>query len=194
MTTIFSGIGGKIGPITFTLWRKAIVAGLWFALLRTAYGAEQPTEYEVKAAFLFNFSKFIEWPSAAFENNQSPVIIGLVGENSMEEILTTLVKGEKVKNRAISIRRFSANDDLTPCHLLFVSRSEGNRTKAILDRLKKRCILTIGEMDDFLKLGGMISFVIVQENVRFDINQKALEQAGLKASSRLLAVARSVNN
>lgn len=149
-------------------------------------------EYEVKAAYLLNFAKFVEWPSTAFADESAPVVIGVVGDDPFGDTLRQIVQDQTAQKRRITIQYFKPGDDFSASHILFISRSEANRTSEILERVKNRPVLTISEHEDFLKQGGMIDFVIVKETVRFDISARVLEKAGLKASSKLLAVARSV--
>ena len=154
--------------------------------------ARSPAEYEVKAAFLFNFAKFVEWPQKVFVNNTEPIVIGIVGEDPFGDAFAAIVKEQTAQGRKIEIRNYKVDEDCGGCHLLFVPRSVGSQTRDILQRIRGRPILTVGESEDFLRHGGNINFALVDKTVRFDINAKAAEQVGLKASSKLLAIARSV--
>ena len=154
--------------------------------------AGQPKEYEVKAAFLFNFAKFVDWPAKAFTQDSAPVVFGILGEDPFGKSLPAIVERETVKGRKIEIRHYQAGDDFSGCHILFVSRSEGQRAKEILEQATLRATLTVGDAEDFSAQGGMINFVLVDQTVRFDINLEAAARAGLKISSKLLAVAHNV--
>jgi hypothetical protein len=151
-----------------------------------------PSEYEVKAAFLYNFAKFVEWPAPSFKSETAPFVLGIVGEDPFGNALPAVVEHEQVKGRPVEIRHYREGEDFTGCHLLFISRSEAKRLRQLLPAADKNSILTVGEDADFLSQGGMINFALVNKSVRFDINKKATTQAGLKISSKLLAVARSV--
>jgi hypothetical protein len=149
-------------------------------------------EYEVKAAFLYNFTKFVEWPAASFATPASPILVGIVGEDPFGETLDQTLRGETARGRAFEVRRFRAEDDFTGCHVLFVSRSESRQLETILRRVEGRAVLTVSEEAEFARRGGMIELVVLEQCVRFEINLSALEKAGLKASSKLLAVACAV--
>ena len=150
------------------------------------------SEYEVKAAFLYNFAKFVEWPDAFFAGESKPLVVGILGEDPFGNALPSVVEHETVKGHSVEVRHYHGLDEVVGCHVLFISRSETNRLKEVLRALDGRPMLTVGEADDFLSHGGMIRFVLVDKSVRFDINTQAVTQAGLKISSKLLAVARSI--
>lgn len=164
-----------------------------FALLCLGnLSARALNEYEVKAAFLFNFAKFVEWPPRVFPEASSPIIFGILGEDPFDGPVMTKIGQETIKGRSIKIEHYKAGDDFAGCHLLFISRSAAGQVKDVLERAKGRSLLTVSEIEDFMTEGGMINFVLVDRSVRFDINAKAIQTAGLKVSSKLLAVARSV--
>jgi hypothetical protein len=150
-------------------------------------------EYEVKAAFLFNFAKFVEWPPDAFPDPATPVTICIVGEDPFGQGLDAVVEGETLNGRRLAVRRLRDLLQARDCHVLFVSRSEKERLPALLAGLRSGGVLTVGEGDGFLEQGGMIRFVLEQNRVRFDINLDAAEHARLKLSSKLLRLARVVN-
>ena len=150
-------------------------------------GAGAPSvEYQVKAVFLYNFAKFVEWPEAVFSGPDAPIVIGVVGESPFGTALELAVKGETVKGRKLLLKQFSSEDSLTSCHILFISRSERERIPALLEKLGKAPVLTVADSEGFTTRGGMINFVLQEKNIRFDIDPGAAERAGLKISSRLL--------
>ena len=148
-------------------------------------------EYEVKAAFLFNFTKFVEWPPAAFADERSPLKICVLGENPFGKTLHALI-GDEVGGRRLSLTHLENLNNLETCHVLFVSRSERERLGQIVTAVRNAPVLTVGDTPGFIDQGGMINFVLEGSKVRFDINQEAAERAGLKISSRLLALAKHV--
>lgn len=178
--------------------RRSVARRLWGACLGLLVLAlccsagRTPSEYEVKAAFLYNFAKFVEWPAPSFKSETTPFVLGIVGEDPFGDALPAVVEHEQVRGRRVEIRRYREGEDFTGCHLLFISRSEAKRLRQLLLAAGKSGILTVGEDADFLSQGGMINFALVSKSIRFDINKKATTQAGLKISSKLLAVARSV--
>jgi hypothetical protein len=171
--------------------KAAILTGLASILVSSsANAADGLLEYEVKAVFLLNFTKFIEWPAAAFEAPDSPITICLLGEDPFGRTLDQVVNGEVVNGRKIGVQRIKRPPAAKSCQILFWGRSE-NAAARTLPALGPG-VLTVGEGESFLHEGGMISFVIDNRRVRFDVNQTLAEKAGLKPSSKLLGVARSV--
>jgi hypothetical protein len=171
--------------------RLVAVLALIGAVLRPSCAAAEPTlEYQVKAAFLLNFTKFIEWPPTALADSQSPMAICIVGNDPFGHFLDDIVQGEAVNGRKLIVRRISQTPPPQTCHLLFFDSTLKDVT-AILGRLGPG-VLTVGEGESFIRDGGMIAFVVDNRRVRFDINQAASERGALQLSSKLLSVARSV--
>jgi hypothetical protein len=152
--------------------------------------ANEPIEYQVKAAFLLNFTKFIEWPAAAFAQPDSPVSICVLGGDPFGPTLDEIVAGEIVSDRKVAAEKISRAPAPRSCQVLFAGKSEKAIAK-VLSGLGPG-VLTVGEGESFLRDGGMIAFVIENRRVRFLINQTAAENAGLKLSSKLLSVAKAV--
>lgn len=146
-------------------------------------------EYQVKAVFLFNFAQFVEWPAAVFAGANSPIVIGVLGENPFGAYLEDTVRDEKVDNRPLEVRRYRRVEDIKTCHVLFISRSEAGRLEEILASLKDRNILIVGDGDDFVQRGGMIRLATAQNKVRLTINVDVARAANLKISSKLLRAA-----
>ena len=140
-------------------------------------------EYQVKAAFVFNFAKFVQWPDPA-----GPLVIGVVGDSPIERQLLDTVRGRAIAGRPLQVRRVGA-EELTGCHVLFISASEARRTPEILGRAERLAVLTVGETGSFLREGGIVRFFVDQGRVRFQINAAAADRAGLKINSQLLSLA-----
>lgn len=172
--------------------RPSVWVALFLLLTTACLGARPVSEYEVKAAFLLNFARFVEWPAASHPDADSPLVIGIVGDDPFGEALPRIVKGQTAHGRRIEIRHFKEDGDHGACHLLFLSRSVAGRSDRILPSLRGRAILTVSEEENFARQGGVIGFALVDQTVRFDINLKAAAQAELRISSKLLNVARSV--
>jgi YfiR/HmsC-like len=152
--------------------------------------AQGPSEYEVKAAFLLNFTKFVDWPPAAFADANSPIALCVLGQDPFGQALDDMIEGEAVSGRKLMVRRITESPAPKTCQVLFVGSSRGDTTKTLGSL--GRGVLTVGDGDRFLREGGIIAFVLESGHVRFDINQSAATRAGLKLSSRLLRVARSI--
>lgn len=167
------------------LLRTRVLIVLLLALL-PATAAAQVSEYDLKAAFLFNFIKFVEWPPAAFPDERAPVTICVFGDNPFGRSLDGVVQGERVGERSLVVQRPDGLDDLGACHVLFVSRSEKGRLREVTAQVDGRPVLTVADTDGFLRSGGIINFVLEEGRVRFLINQEAAERNQLRISSRLL--------
>ena len=164
---------------------------LWLAGLAPARAA-QSGERDLKAAFLYNFAKFVEWPAAAFPEPTTPVTLCVLGDDPLGASLEAVVKGEKLNDRRLVVRLLRDPQAIPGCHVLFVSIEKG-RLPEILASLRGSGVLTVGSAADFLERGGMIRLFLEQNRVRFDINLDAAEQSHLTLSSKLLRLARAVN-
>lgn len=148
------------------------------------------TEYQVKAAYLFNFTRFVEWPDSCFSDSTSPIVIGIMGEDPFREDLDNTVRNKLVQKRPLEIKRVRWGPEIKSCHILFICESEEKRFKLILNQIKNFPILTVGDVPGFLEKGGIINFYIEESRVRFEIDIKASETAKLPISSLLLKLAR----
>lgn len=146
-------------------------------------------EYEVKAAFLFNFAKFVSWPPEAFSDSHSPIRIGILGEDPFGVALEKTVQNQTISGRSFVIERSRHIQELKDCHILFISRSEDAALGEIFQELKGSDILTIGESENFSGRGGMIHFIKTANKIRFEINIDLATGAGLEISSKLLQLA-----
>jgi hypothetical protein len=168
------------------LLRNAVIVLL---LLAAPLGAQQAPEYDLKAAFLFNFAKFVEWPESAFPGNRAPLTICVYGEDPFGSTLNDVVQNERVGERALLIQRPDSLDDLGGCHVLFVSRSEKDRLGEVMSQIKGKPVLTVSDIDGFLRAGGVINFILEGKKVRFLIDQEAAGRGDLKISSKLMRLA-----
>src|SRR3989442_989172 len=150
------------------------------------------SEYLIKAGFIYNFANLVQWPSNAFAQPDSPIVIGILGEDPFGTILDRVLQGKKVNGRSFVVKRLKSPADLKECHILFVSSSEMTRLAEAIHLVKGMPILTIGEIPGFAKRGGIINLVLEDNKVRFEINVEAAKEADLNISSRLLALARIV--
>lgn len=151
-----------------------------------------PSEYELKAAFLYNFASYVEWPTRVTADSGGTFVIGVYGDDPFGDMLEQTVAGKTVNGRRIEVKRFSSIRELKPCHILFISNSEDGRTGRILNAVKDWHTLTVGETDGFARNGGIIGFFLENKKVRFEINPDEARRSGLKVSSKLLKLARVV--
>ena len=150
------------------------------------------SEYQVKATFVYNFTKFTDWPSNAFASPDSPIVIGIVGEDPFGKTIDDVVRGEALGGRPFIVKRLRAGEDLRSCHLLFISRSEKDRLPSVLSQLTGSSVLTVSEINGFAERGGMVNLTLANKSVKVEINQAVAEQAGLQISAKLLKLARLV--
>jgi hypothetical protein len=163
---------------------KRLVLGLVLLSSAFLHAQEVPLEYRVKAAFLFNFAKFVEWPPQA---DAGPLQICVAGRNVFGDTLVETVRGEHINGRPLAVRVILEPEP--GCHIIFVPR--GAATTAYLRAARSSPSLTVGETPDFIAMGGIVNFTVEGTSVRFEIDPEAGERAGLRISSRLLRLARS---
>lgn len=150
------------------------------------------SEERVKAASLYKFLNYISWPSASFMRPEAPYVIGVAGADEVADNLEQLVAGHRVADRQVAVRRMRISEPLTGIHVLFVGKADRHRLPQILRHLQGQPVLVVTE-GDAGTAGGMINFRVVDERVRFEVALEAVEKAGLKLDSRMLAVALAVN-
>lgn len=150
--------------------------------------AQSEIELKVKAAFLYNFAKFTQWPTAKLAA-ADPLVIGCFAEPEFFEVLESTVASKMLGARHIVVKRVSGVEDLRACHILFVSRGREDAAAPLISRAKEMQVLTVGDGDNFLGRGGMIGFVPSNGSVRFAINSQQAQSAGLTLSSKLLGLA-----
>jgi len=167
-----------------------------------AQAGHTPThEYRIKAAFLYNFIKFVDWPKEKMADSNEPIIIGIIGEDPFEKAFEP-IKNKKVKGKKIVIKRFQGLEEskqsdeqtalIRKCHMLFICASEKEKLREIINLVKDDGVLTVGEVKGFLESGGIINFLMEDKKVVFEINNHAAKQARLKIRSKLLRLAKRV--
>jgi YfiR/HmsC-like len=148
-----------------------------------------PSEYQIKAAFLYNFAKFVQWPSQVFSGPTSPIVIGVLGKNVFGGDLEKTIHDKVINGHPLQFKKFDLVTEATNCEILFISPSEKNHLPKILKGLRDANVLTVSETDHFTEDGGMINFVIEDNRIHFQINNDAAKKAGLTISSKLLNLA-----
>jgi hypothetical protein len=174
---------------TTTIALAALITALFPQSVVAQTQSEPKDEYALKAVFLYNFCRFIDWPKSAFASPNEPIVIGVIGEDPFGSLLKEAVQGETSRGRPIQIEHYSKPDAIGHCHLLFVSHSEAGRTEKILSSVSGKSVVTVGETDAFLDRGGMIALTADKNRVRLHINPSLLRAASLDVSSKLLRVA-----
>jgi hypothetical protein len=172
-----------------------VLSRLSFALVLTirliAAGRQDgpPDEYQVKAAFLYNFAKFVEWPPEAFENPGGSLVVCVLGADPFGRALDDVVEGKKIDGRALTVRRIADARQAKGCRMLFVSSSERRSVLSVLAGINESGVLTVGESDSATAEGMIINFILEGAKIRFVVNMAAAEREKLRFSSRLLSLA-----
>jgi len=149
-------------------------------------------EYQIKAAFLYNFAKFVEWPPATFQDASGPIHICVLGSTPLDWMMEDMVRDKNVDGRALTVRKFTNISQAGNCQILFVSASEQKHQRAILESTKTSDVLTVGETDTFVAEGGVVGFNLERGRIHFDINLQAAQLQRLRISSKLLSLATNV--
>jgi len=165
--------------------------GAW--LVANACG-QAMDEYQVKAAFVFNFAKFIEWPAQSFKTSSDPIVLCAIGHTPFGKDLEKVIQGKSIEGRSFVFRQVSDAEGANACHILFVASSERKHFHSLWPRLKVTGILSVGEADGFATDGGVINLKLDDGRVRFEINVDAAEREQLHISSKLLSLAQIVKS
>jgi len=171
----------------------AIITGVLFGAPHKALSQnEEGAEYSVKLGFLYNFTKFVEWPPDSFRDSSAPLVICIVGHDPFRQDLVAELRTRKVGDHPVEVRNHTPNDKLRVCHIVFVPVTEKNQSDRILRGLEGSRTLTVGETEGFALLGGIINLTVEDNKVHFEINRLAADRAGIKIGSRLLSIAKIV--
>lgn len=174
----------------FAFVAVAVVA-LFSSSQSTGEQSQTSIEYSVKSAYLYNFAKFVTWPKEAFESPDSPLVVAVVGEDPFGKALDT-IHGKPIRGRKIQVRRYRSFRDIEKPHILFVAPSEKEHMEEILERIKDRPVLTVGDFAGFIETGGMINLITIRNKIRFQINNEPARQKGLIISAHVLKLSRDL--
>jgi hypothetical protein len=172
------------------------LTGLFLAVAGTTVQAttlDRSSENNIKAAYLFNFAKFVTWPESAFASADAPIVFCVLDDEVLGSILETL-ESKTVTGRPLSITRIRTLADLPDGHILYIGENQGRRIPVLLEKVKNRPLLIVSSADDFTRKGGMIGFIRTGNTIRFQVNLDAVKQSGLVISSRLLKLAEIVES
>lgn len=173
----------------FRLW---IVGFLLGVVLCSSARGDGLDEYRFKAAFLYNFVKFVEWPADTFTGPSEPLAICVAGRNPIAPQLEGIVKGRTVAGRALQVRVLPDMQAVERCHVLFITASEKKRAWILLDQIANASVLTVGETDEFTAVGGMVNLKLAGTQIRIQIALDHIQHAKLLVSSKLLSLAEIV--
>jgi hypothetical protein len=164
---------------------------LWGLNQSALHADEIAQEYQLKAAFLVNFARFITWPPEAFAHEQDDFVVCVAGKDPFGGALSS-IETKQIDNRSIRVLYTDSLADTPSCHLLFVSRSEGKNLDQLTANLERTAMVTVSDIAGFTEYGGMIEFVTLQNRLSFKINHSAMRQRGIQASASMLHLAAAV--
>jgi hypothetical protein len=176
----------RLGILILATWASLSIA--W----RAPAQANPPSEYTVKAAFLFHFAQFAEWPPNTFKDANAPLIFCTLGEDEFHGVLNESISGKTIGNRPLRAEHLKLLQEVEGCQVVFVGVEDKKRIPALLASLKDAPVLTVGETEHFAQEGGMIGLFLEENKIRFEINLGSAERAKLKISAKLLALAKTV--
>jgi hypothetical protein len=153
----------------------------------------QPHEYQLKAVFLFHFTQFVDWPEEAFRTSQTPLVIGILGNDPFGDYLDEVTQNENVNGHPLVVKRYRTVEEIGSCHLLYINTLNKVQLEQVFDQLKTKSILTVGDSPKFLQQGGMIQFVTKSNTIDLRINIEVVKAANLTISSKLLRLAEIVS-
>jgi hypothetical protein len=154
--------------------------------------AEDRQEYDIKAAFLINFARFTVWPDSAFSSPTAPLVLGIYGVDPFDRSTFDEIAKKPINGRRLEVRRIQSVSAIEGCHFLFINGVDDKTLSLVIDFLRNKPVLTVGESAGFQAAGGMIRFLVEAEKVRFEINLKQAARARLEVSSKLLALAKTI--
>ena len=170
--------------------RAFVIATLCLSTVATGVAQRsKPSEYQVKAAYLYSFSRFVEWPKQPAQVSSDHFLICVLGDDPFGGILSEIVANENVDGKTVLAQQVPTPEDATGCRVLFISHSERSHLKQILATLDRASVLTVSDLPQFTEHGGMIQFVVEDSHVRFKVNVETAKRAGLAMSSELLKLA-----
>jgi hypothetical protein len=176
-------------PLPGVAAKYSLLLFAYLLLANTQAAVPAASEYDVKAAFLFQFSRFVEWPPESFASPDAPLTICVMGRNPFGSTLQEISQGESVQTHALLVKTSERVEDLDGCHIVFVSAEEDAATSRVLTYLAGKRVLTVGDSSDFTQRGGVIGFVTVNGKVRLQVNRGSADTARLRISAKLLRVA-----
>jgi YfiR/HmsC-like len=192
----FSSVSGPLSKASLEASQKIVfrLVAVVFAGMLLAFqsNAQAMDEYAVKAAFLYNFAKFVDWPPEVFKTPKDPIVVCVLGRNPFGSSLEDVIRGKSIEGRAFVFRQVADVDQANACQILFIAAAEGKHFRSLYGISKPTGILTVGESEGFATGGGIVNLKLDAGRVRFEINVDAAEHAQLHISSKLLSLAQIV--
>lgn len=180
-------------PLLALVWIITLAGGVGRLQAQSDDVSDLNREYAIKAAYLYQFGRYVQWPSESFATPQSPLVIGLLGPDPFGGILNEIARTKRLEGRPIVVRQFATMADYTPCHIMFVSAAvPADQKTAAIQQAQGKPILLVGEEPGFAERGGTINFFMEENRIRFEINTEVARQDQLKISSKLLSLARII--
>jgi hypothetical protein len=186
----------RANPSTCLAWCRRIVALVLAIALGTPGWAANPQvlpEDQIKAGFLFNFTRFVEWNQTAFAAPDSPLLLCVLDDSAMADLLTGAAAGRIVNGRSVAVRPVKPADELRSCQVLFLSAPDERKAERILTSVKGKPVLTVGESPGFIQAGGLVNFSVQDNKIRLELDLDSANRAGLKISAKLIAVSKLVS-
>jgi len=172
----------------------AVLAAVALAPTAAAQEPAAAIEYQVKAAFLYNFAKFVDWPPETFTRQDALFVVGVLGNESFSVVLDQVVRGKAINGHAFDVRRLRSPEEAAACQMVFVGAQETRLLPALFKAVRATAVLTVGDGESFTRQGGIMNFVVRDNRVRFEVNTDAAGRAGLSISSKLLQLATIVRD
>jgi hypothetical protein len=174
-------------------WLAALTVGTGLAQEPSDDGSGVDREYAIKAAYLYQFGRYVQWPVEAFASKGAPLVIGVLGTDPFGNILEEIARSKRIGDRPIAVHRFASMAEYTPCNILFIPASVSPEQKAAaIQKARRSPVLIVGEEPDFAEHGGTVNFFLEENKIRFEINAEAANRNQLKISSKLLSLAKIV--
>ena len=183
--------GARLRPVRGKRWLVvALVAALAVALPEPVLA--EPSEQEVKAALIFNITRFVEWPTAAFSSPNAPMVVAIMGKDEVSAVLGTMLVGRSVDGHPLEVRYLKTGDEVRKCHVLYIASSEKRKTDEILKDVRGASTLTVADIDRFAERGGHVNLVLEDRRVQLFVNPTSARDCGLTISARMLSLVQIV--
>ena len=187
------GTGPRVRPVRGPRWVAWALALVVVVAARPLPAFAEPTEHEVKAALIFNITRFVEWPAAAFGSPSAPLVVTIMGDDDVSDVLERVLLDKRVNGHPLEVRHVHKLEEVPKCHVLYVAGSEKRRAAAILKELRGTNTLTVADFEHFAERGGHVNLVVDDQRVRVFVNPMSAVESHLTISAKLLSLAQIVD-